>query len=62
MGICYRDKLNINSWLVRNGFAVAYKKYSKEYLAEEILAKNDKVGMWKGEFEMPWDWRKNVKK
>tara|TARA_B100001029_G_scaffold114191_1_gene94420 strand:- start:899 stop:1405 length:507 start_codon:yes stop_codon:yes gene_type:complete len=62
LAICFRNKLNINSWLVRNGHAVAYKKYSKKYLMEEIEAKNDKRGLWQGKFEMPWDWRKNVKK
>ena len=62
LAICFRNKLNINSWLVRNGHAVSYKKYSKKYLSEEIEAKNDKIGIWQGEFEMPWDWRKNAKK
>ena len=62
LAICFRDKLNINSWLVRNGYAVSYQKYSKKYLSEEIEAKNDKKGIWQGKFEMPWDWRKNAKK
>ena len=59
---CYRDKLNINSWMVRNGFAVAYTKYSNKYLIQEVQAKQEKLGIWQGKFEMPWDWRKNVKK
>ena len=62
LAICFRNKLNINSWLVRNGYAVSYQKYSKKYLSEEIEAKNDKKGIWQGKFEMPWDWRKNAKK
>ena len=62
LAICFRNRLNINSWLVRNGHAVAYKKYSKKYLREEVEAKNDKRGIWQGNFEMPWDWRKNVKR
>ena len=62
LAICFRKKLNINSWLVRNGYAVSYQKYSKKYLSEEIEAKNDKKGIWQGKFEMPWDWRKNAKK
>ena len=62
LAICFKHKLSINSWLVRNGYAVAYKKYSKKYLDEEFDAKNDKLGIWQGTFEMPWNWRKNVKK
>ena len=48
--------------MVRNGFAVAYKKYSKKYLTAEKEARKDELGLWKGKFEMPWDWRKNDKK
>ena len=44
--------------MVRNGYAVAYKKYSKKYLVSEDLAKNDKLGLWIGSFQMPWEWRK----
>ena len=46
----------------RKGDAVAYKKYSKKYLSAEKEARKDELGLWKGTFEMPWDWRKNDKK
>jgi len=55
---CFKNKTNINKWMVRNGYAVAYRKYSKKYLASENLAKNDKLGLWIGTFQMPWEWRK----
>ena len=55
---CYKDKTNINRWMVLNGYAVAYKKYSKKFVSDENLAKKDKLGLWVGTFEMPWDWRK----
>jgi len=45
--------------MVLNGHAVAYRKYSKKYVAQENLAKRDKLGLWAGAFEMPWIWRKN---
>ena len=38
------------------------KKYSKKYLSAEREAKREELGLWKGTFDMPWDWRKNVKK
>ena len=56
---CYKDKKNINRWMVLNGYAVAYRKYSKKFVSQENLAKKDKLGLWAGTFEMPWDWRKN---
>ena len=62
LGTCYKNTININSRMVRNGYAVAYKKYSKKYLSAEREAKREELGLWKGKFDMPWDWRKNVKK
>ena len=55
---CFKEKRNINSWMVRNGHAVAYRKYSKKYLSYENIAKDNKHGLWSGIFEMPWVWRK----
>ena len=55
---CFIDKTNINAWMVRNGQAVAYKEYSKKFVAQEDIAKKEKSGLWSGTFEMPWDWRK----
>jgi len=62
LGTCYKNTININSRMVRNGYAVAYKKYSKKYISVEREAKREELGLWKGKFDMPWDWRKNVKK
>jgi len=58
IGECYKRNLNLNSWLVSNGYAVAYRKYSKKYISNEIKAKNEKKGLWQGKFEMPWDFRR----
>ena len=58
IGECYKKNENLNSWLVSNGYAVAYRKYSKKYISEEINAKNDKLGIWQGKFEMPWNFRR----
>tara|TARA_B100001057_G_scaffold335040_1_gene335674 strand:- start:312 stop:839 length:528 start_codon:yes stop_codon:yes gene_type:complete len=55
---CYKDQVNINKWMVSNGYAVAYKKYSKKFLVQENIAKKEGLGLWAGTFEMPWEWRK----
>ena len=62
VAICFKKRRDINSWLVRNGYALAYIKYSKKYILQEKEAKRDQLGIWQGTFENPWDWRKNVKK
>jgi len=61
LGVCYKNKTNINQWLVENGHAVAYIKYSKNYVKFEETAKENKVGLWSGKFLMPWEWRKKNK-
>ena len=58
LATCYKDRTNLNKWMVRNGLAVAYKRYSKDYLRDEAYAKENKLGIWKGSFERPEKWRK----
>ena len=52
------DKLNLSQWLVLNGWAVAYQKYSKDYVEAETIAKSREAGIWSGEFILPWSWRR----
>ena len=61
LGVCYKNNININQWLVENGYAVAFIKYSKDYVKFEEIAKKNKVGIWSGKFLMPWEWRKKKK-
>ena len=58
IGECFKRNINLNSWMVSNGYAVAYTKYSKKYVSDEINAKNNKLGIWQGKFEMPWYYRR----
>ena len=44
--------------MVKNGWALAYVKYSKKYLKEQRYAKEKGLGIWKGQFVAPWDWRR----
>jgi hypothetical protein len=43
--------------MVREGWALAYVHYSREYLADEDTARARHKGMWAGAFIAPWDWR-----
>ena len=58
IGECFKKNINLNSWMVSNGYAVAYRKYSRKYVTDEINAKKNKLGIWQGKFEMPWDYRR----
>jgi endonuclease YncB( thermonuclease family) len=55
---CFVDGYNVNARLVYEGWALAYRRYSKKYVPEEDQAKATKRGMWAGEFVAPWDWRR----
>lgn len=58
VAICEAGGSDIASALVGQGLAVAYRKYSKAYVAAENEAHAANRGMWAGEFLMPSDWRK----
>ena len=55
---CYKEKINLNQWMVRNGYAIAYRRYSKKYVSDEDFAKEKKLGLWQGKFMNPEKWRK----
>jgi endonuclease YncB( thermonuclease family) len=59
VGECYRaDGTSVSAYLVRNGFALDYVKYSQgKYAKEEARAKQEKAGLWSGKFTPPWEWR-----
>ena len=54
LAICSVGKTEINAWLVRTGWAVDYGGYARE----EGEARRNKVGIWRGDFENPGEWRK----
>ena len=56
---CFVNKVSLSSYLVRNGYAFAYRRYSKKFIEDENYAKDNQVGMWSMKFEYPWDYRKN---
>ena len=59
LGECFVNGQSLSSYLVREGFAFAYRKYSNKYIQDEEYAKSNKLGMWSMEFEYPWDFRSN---
>ena len=59
LGECFVNGESLSSYLVREGFAFAYRKYSNKYIEDEEYAKFNKLGMWSMEFQYPWDYRSN---
>ena len=58
IAVCFAGGKNLNAEMVRQGWALAYRRYSKDYVAEEADAKAKKLGLWRGQFVAPWDWRR----
>ena len=58
---CFVNDESLSSYLVRSGYAFAYRKYSKKFVPDEDYAKLNKIGMWSMKFSYPWDYRKSNK-
>ncbi len=59
---CEVDGEDIQKWMVKSGWALAYVRFSHDYDADEKAARDAKAGMWQGAFIAPWDWRVRNKK
>lgn len=56
---CHTDAGDLGAAMVRRGWAVAYTRYSRGvYQAEEAAARNERLGIWAGQFDMPKEWRR----
>ena len=55
---CFVSDESLSKFLVRSGYAFAYRQYSTKFIEDEEFAKKNKLGMWSMEFEYPWDFRK----
>ena len=56
---CFVNGESLSAFLVRSGYAFAYKKYSNKFVKDEKFAKENKLGMWAMTFQYPWDFRKS---
>ena len=55
---CFVNGKSLSKFLVRSGYAFAYRKYSTKFIEDENFAKANKLGMWAMKFQYPWDFRK----
>lgn len=62
IGTCFVKGENLNAWLAENGWAMAYRKYSKDYVPHEERAHAAGKNIWDGTFTPPYEYRKQEKK
>ena len=55
---CYVNDESLSKYLVKNGYAFAYRRYSKKFVEDENFAKKNKLGLWSMDFQYPWDYRR----
>lgn len=55
---CVVDGVDIAAAMTRAGHALAYRQYGSAYVPQEDAARLAGDGLWAGEFEAPWDWRR----
>ena len=56
---CFVNNESLSSYLVRSGYAFAYRKYSKKFIEDENYAKANQIGMWSMKFKYPWSYRRS---
>ena len=56
---CFVNNESLSRYLVKSGYAFAYRRYSKKFVKDEDYARVNRKGMWIMNFDYPWDYRKN---
>ena len=53
LAVCHAGGVDLGWDMVRLGWALAYRRYSMDYVADEKTAKVARKGLWRGEFVPP---------
>ena len=57
VAVCRAGQTDLNTVMVNNGWAIAYRHHSLNYVRAEKQARQKRKGIWRGKFENPQDWR-----
>ncbi len=58
LAVCFERGEDVNAWMVSEGWALAYRRFSEDYVSQEEAAKAARKGIHRGRFVAPWDWRR----
>ncbi|MER9316340.1 thermonuclease family protein [Mesorhizobium sp. M0659] len=62
VAVCTAAGVDIGEWMVRQGWALDWKRYSAGFYARaQREAMAARRGIWSGSFTAPWEWRKQAK-
>lgn len=57
LAVCWADGFELNTTMVEQGWATAFRKYSQVYVADEVRAKAQRRGIWSSSFSLPEKYR-----
>ncbi|WP_395612110.1 thermonuclease family protein [Allosphingosinicella sp.] len=57
VAVCRIAGRDLNRAMVAEGWAVAYTRYSRDYVRDEAEARRARRGLWQGRFERPEQYR-----
>lgn len=57
---CSVEATDLGAEMVLRGLALAYVAYSEDYIGQEVQARSAKVGVWRGDFVAPWEYRRTT--
>jgi endonuclease YncB( thermonuclease family) len=58
VAVCRKNGEDLSAWMVEQGYATAYQRYTRDYVRLETTARALKRGLWAGTFDPPSDWRR----
>ena len=61
VAVCFVGEMNLNAWMVSEGWALADREVADEFAKFEESAAINGKGIWRGDFVKPWDWRRGVR-
>lgn len=56
--VCYKGIEDLSTWIVLQGWAVAARHESADYVKAEEAARKGRKNIWRTKFVPPWKWRK----
>lgn len=57
LAVCYVDGVDLGKTMVRLGMAWAFTRYSQDYVGQEALARQERLGVHAHDCVPAWDWR-----
>ena len=58
IAVCFLGPFDLGEMMVAGGWALADPVRGAAYVRAETAARARKVGLWKGTFDPPWEWRR----